>query len=54
MLYYYFASKEGLYVAVFEAMYAQFAEREGSVDLSGPSPDDATREMAQSIRVYLR
>jgi AcrR family transcriptional regulator len=54
MLYYYFASKEGLYVAVLEAMYAQFAEREGSLDLSGLQPDDAIREMAQSIWTYLR
>ncbi|MEA3103913.1 TetR/AcrR family transcriptional regulator [Caballeronia mineralivorans] len=54
MLYYYFASKEGLYVAVFEAMYAQFAEREGSLDLSGLQPADAIRELAQSIWTHLR
>lgn len=54
MLYYYFTSKEGLYVAVLEAMYAQVAEREGSLDLSGLQPGDAIREIAQSIWAYLR
>ncbi|SAL86320.1 TetR family transcriptional regulator [Caballeronia arvi] len=53
MLYYYFASNEGLYVAVLEAMYARFAEREGSLDLSGLQPSDAIRETAQSIWAYL-
>ncbi|SAK60585.1 TetR family transcriptional regulator [Caballeronia temeraria] len=54
MLYYYFTSKEGLYVAVLEAMYAQFAEREGSLDLSGLQPSDAIRKLAQSIWTHLR
>ncbi|BCQ29693.1 TetR family transcriptional regulator (plasmid) [Caballeronia sp. NK8] len=54
MLYYYFASKEGLYVAVLEAMYAQFAEREAGLDLSGLQPADAIRELAKSIWTHLR
>jgi len=54
MLYYYFVSKEGLYVAVLEAMYKQFAETEGSLDLSGLEPADAIRELAQSIWTHLR
>ncbi|BCQ28605.1 TetR family transcriptional regulator (plasmid) [Caballeronia sp. NK8] len=54
MLYYYFVSKEGLYVAVLEAMYARFAEREGSLDLSGLQPSDAIRKLALSIWAYLR
>jgi AcrR family transcriptional regulator len=54
MLYYYFTSKEGLYVAVLEAMYAQFAAREASLDLSGLPPADAIRELAKSIWNYLR
>ncbi|AQH05018.1 TetR family transcriptional regulator (plasmid) [Burkholderia sp. KK1] len=53
MLYYYFTSEEGLYIAVLEAMYAQFSEHEGSVDLSGLQPDGAIREMAQSVWAYL-
>ncbi|WP_062607059.1 TetR/AcrR family transcriptional regulator [Caballeronia calidae] len=54
MLYYYFTSKEGLYVAVLEAMYAQFAEREAKLDLSGMPPADAIRELARSIWTHLR
>lgn len=54
MLYYYFQSKEGLYVAVLEAMYARFAELERSLDLSGLEPADAIRELAQSIWAHLR
>ena len=54
MLYYYFASKEGLYVAVLEAMYAKFAERESSLDLSDLQPADAMRELAKSIWTHLR
>ncbi|MFM0325581.1 TetR/AcrR family transcriptional regulator [Caballeronia glebae] len=54
MLYYYFASKEGLYVAVLEAMYAQFSQREQGLDLSGLQPADAIRELAQSIWAHLR
>jgi len=54
MLYYYFGSKEGVYVAVLEAMYARFAEQEGALDLSGLRPADAIRELAQSIWTYLR
>jgi AcrR family transcriptional regulator len=54
MLYYYFASKEGLYVAVLEAMYAKFGEREASLDLSGLQPADAIRELATSIWTHLR
>ncbi|SAK93207.1 TetR family transcriptional regulator [Caballeronia hypogeia] len=54
MLYYYFTSKEGLYVAVLEAMYGKFAERESSVDLTGLPPAEAIRQLAQSIWTYLR
>ncbi|AQH02298.1 TetR family transcriptional regulator [Burkholderia sp. KK1] len=54
MLYYYFTSKEGLYVAVLEAMYVRFAEREASLDLSGLQPAEAIRELAKSIWTYLR
>ncbi|WP_244818650.1 TetR/AcrR family transcriptional regulator [Caballeronia sp. Lep1P3] len=54
MLYYYFQSKEGLYVAVLEAMYADFASREGSLNLSGLQPSDAVRSLAGSIWTHLR
>lgn len=54
MLYYYFTSKEGLYVAVLEAMYTEFANREGSLDLSGMKPSDAIRSLAESIWIHLQ
>jgi AcrR family transcriptional regulator len=54
MLYYYFQSKEGLYVAVLEAMYVEFANHEVSLDLSGLQPADAIRALARSIWDYLR
>jgi AcrR family transcriptional regulator len=54
MLYYYFESKEGLYVAVLEAMYVEFANHEVSLDLSGLPPADAIRALARSIWDYLR
>ncbi|GJH18452.1 hypothetical protein CBA19CS22_17940 [Caballeronia novacaledonica] len=54
MIYYYFECKEGLYVAVLEAMYARSAEAEGSLDLSGLEPADAIRELAKSIWAQLR
>ncbi|SAL85527.1 TetR family transcriptional regulator [Caballeronia arvi] len=54
MLYYYFGSKEGMYIAVLEAMYAQFAEREGRLDLSGMEPANAIRKLAKSIWAHLR
>ncbi|AQH05021.1 TetR family transcriptional regulator (plasmid) [Burkholderia sp. KK1] len=54
MLYYYFQSKEGLYVAVLEAMYAEFARHEVSLDLAGLQPADAIRALALSIWDYFR
>jgi AcrR family transcriptional regulator len=54
MLYYYFASKEGLYVAVLEAMYMQFSQREQGLNLSGLQPAEAVRELAHSIWTHLR
>lgn len=54
MLYYYFQSKEGLYIAVLEAMYVEFANHEVSLDLSGLQPADAIRALAHSIWDYLR
>jgi AcrR family transcriptional regulator len=54
MLYYYFQSKEGLYVAVLEAMYAEFASHETSVDLTGMAPAEVIRALALSIWDYFR
>ena len=54
MLYYYFTSKEGLYVAVLKAMYIEFANRESNLDLSGLKPSDAIRSLAESIWTHLQ
>lgn len=54
MLYYYFASKEGLYVSVLETMYGRFGEREVSLDLTGLPPFEAVRKLAESIWDHLR
>jgi AcrR family transcriptional regulator len=54
MLYYYYQSKEGLYVAVLETMYTAFAEREMTLDLSGLSPSETLRMLAVSIWSHLR
>jgi AcrR family transcriptional regulator len=48
MLYYYFQSKGGLYVAVLETMYAEFARHEVSLDLAGLQPAAAIRTLALS------
>jgi AcrR family transcriptional regulator len=53
MLYYYFGSKERLYVAVLESMYADFAEKESSLDLSGLEPSEAIATLAKSIWAHL-
>jgi AcrR family transcriptional regulator len=54
MLYYYYQSKEGLYVAVLESMYAEFAQREVTLDLAGLSPSESIRMLAQTIWSHLR
>jgi AcrR family transcriptional regulator len=50
MLYYYFQSKEGLYIAVLEAMYGEFANHEVSMDLSGLPPVAFRRKGAGCFR----
>jgi AcrR family transcriptional regulator len=49
MLYYYFGSKELLYVAVLESMYADYAKKESELDLSGLQPREAMATLARSI-----
>ena len=41
MIYYYFGSKEGLYVAVLEAAYARMRQIESNLHLSDLEPEDA-------------
>ena len=47
MLYYYFASKAGLYTAVLERAYAEIREREQEVDVEGLDPVAAIRRLAE-------
>ena len=53
MLYYYFGSKEQLYVAVLETMYADFADKESRLDISGLEARDAILTLAESIWRHL-
>ncbi|SAL52372.1 TetR family transcriptional regulator [Caballeronia cordobensis] len=53
MLYYYFGSKERLYVAVLEAMYADYAKKESELDLAGLEPREAMATLATSIWAHL-
>lgn len=53
MLYYYFGSKEQLYVAVLESMYADFATKESGLDLSELDPAEAIATLAKSIWAHL-
>jgi AcrR family transcriptional regulator len=45
MIYYYFGSKERLFVAVLETIYKELGEAEASIDLSGLNADQALREI---------
>ncbi len=53
MLYYYFGSKELLYVAVLESMYADYAQKESELDLSGLQPREAMAALATSIWAHI-
>jgi AcrR family transcriptional regulator len=41
MIYYYFGSKERLFVAVLETIYKELGDAESALDLSGLAPDEA-------------
>lgn len=45
MIYYYFGSKEGLYLAVLEESYRKVREIEGQLHLEDLSPEDALRKL---------
>ncbi|MFB8387469.1 TetR/AcrR family transcriptional regulator [Microbacterium sp. NPDC055910] len=47
MIYYYFGSKEGLYVEVLEQVYAQIRRVEKGVDIDRLAPDEALRAIAE-------
>jgi TetR/AcrR family transcriptional regulator len=47
MIYYYFGSKERLYVAVLERAYAQLRDAEQTLDVEHLAPEAAIRELAE-------
>jgi TetR/AcrR family transcriptional regulator len=47
MLYYYFGNKEGLYVAVLEAMYERLRERQPDLTLAKGNPEAAMRQLVE-------
>lgn len=54
MLYYYFGSKEQLFVAVLEHAYFDLHEAESQLDLAGASPVEAITRLAQFVWDYYR
>jgi AcrR family transcriptional regulator len=47
MIYYYFGSKEGLYLAVLEASYGEMRFHESQLDLENLAPADALRKLVE-------
>ena len=52
MLYYYFGSKDGLYIAVLERAYSRIREAEASWHLDDLPPEDALRKLVASTVDY--
>ncbi len=48
MIYYYFGSKEGLYLTVLEQVYAQIRQVERDIRIDELAPDDALRTIAET------
>lgn len=48
MIYYYFASKESLYLAVLERVYAQIRQVERGIKIDQLAPDEALRRIAEA------
>jgi len=48
MIYYYFGSKEGLYLAVLERVYAKIREVERGIQIEELSADEALRKLAEA------
>ncbi|MHB1542458.1 MAG: TetR family transcriptional regulator [Steroidobacteraceae bacterium] len=47
MIYYYFGSKERLFVAVLESIYEELGAAEAALDLAGMSPEDGLRAIVR-------
>ena len=54
MIYYYFGSKEGLYIAVLEDLYRRFNEAESRLALDLAQPDEALTEVIRFVWNYYR
>ena len=52
MIYYYFGSKEGLYLAVLERAYAQIRQVERGIQVDELAPDAALRTIAEATYVH--
>jgi AcrR family transcriptional regulator len=48
MIYYYFGSKQGLFLAVLERVYAQIRRVERGINVDELSPDEALRKLAEA------
>ena len=54
MIYYYFGSKERLFVVVLESIYEELGEAEAALDLAGMSPEDGLRAIVRFTWNYYR
>lgn len=54
MIYYYFGSKEGLFVAVLEEVYRRFDEAEAALDLDSERPVESLLEIVAFAMAYYR
>ena len=54
MIYYYFGSKEGLYIAVLEELYRRFNEAESRIALDLEQPREALAEVVRFVWNYYR
>jgi AcrR family transcriptional regulator len=52
MIYYYFGSKEGLYLAVLERVYAQIRQVERGIQIEALTPDEALRTIAEATYLH--
>lgn len=50
MIYYYFKSKQGLFVAVLETIFKELGDAEAALDLSGLDPEASLRALISSTR----
>ncbi len=54
MIYYYFGSKEGLFVAVLEEAYRRFDEAEAAIALDSERPVESLQEIVGFVMAYYR